>query len=313
MEERIIDKDELRKVRVTRTDGERDVVDDMLPETDEAPAQEEYSVEFDGEGYDEDLVGLTPTQYREEIERRERAAREAHENCEKFCNEGEARLAEQDWAGAEASFEEAVREEASNERAEEGLWTARTKGFTSDEVFFIREGAEAFSEAGEKIRAKVLAAFGAELSAEREKTRAQEQTLSQEVEAGQAERRGPFLANKNYYRLRLWISLGALALCLIGLCVSASFILRVQSPVPVALTGVFAVLAFAALAVTVIFARFTLVAVRLCRANERLSSTEEGRALEAARTRLYCLGLVLGDQNGSEDASAPSAPDDPRV
>ena len=32
MEERIIDQDELRKVRVTRTDGGLDVVDDTLPE-----------------------------------------------------------------------------------------------------------------------------------------------------------------------------------------------------------------------------------------------------------------------------------------
>lgn len=314
MEERIIDKDELRKVRVTRTDGERDVVDDMLPEGEAEPAQEEYSVEFDGETYDEDLVGLTPAQYREEIERRERAAREAHEACEKLCAEGEERLAAQDWAAAEECFEDALREEADNARAEDGLWTARTKGYTSDEVLYLRAGAEAFAGAGEAVRAKALAAFGEDLRAVRREAEEQAAALTAQVEAGQAERRGPFLANRNYYRLRLYIALGVFAAMLIGLYVSASFILRVQSAVPVVLTGAFGALAFVALAVTVIFARKTLVAVRLCRENERLSSTEEGRALETARTRLYCLGLILGDEKELSSADAgngkPSASDE---
>ena len=297
MEERIIDKDELRKVRVTRTDGELDVVDDALPE--EMPEEglkeleTEYAVEFEGETYDEDLVGLTPSQYREEIERRERAAREAHETCEKLCAEGDGFLAQQDWAAAEDRFESALLHEMNNARAEEGLWTARTQGYTSDEAFYTERVAREFADASEPVRAKVMEVFGGRLLAAHEEARAEVASLRPQVEAGQEERRGPFRANRNYYLTRLAVSFGIFVLFIIGVCVSASFILRVQSAVPVALTGAFGVCAFAALVFTVYFMRRSVVAVRLCRENEKLSSTEEGARLAVAEDRLARLTEVL--------------------
>ena len=311
MEERIIDKDELRKVRVTRTDGEPDVVDDALPEeTPEEGLKEletEYAVEFEGETYDEDLVGLTPSQYREEIERRERAAREAHETCEKLCAEGDGFLAQQDWAAAEDRFESALLHEMNNARAEEGLWTARTQGYTSDEAFYAERVAREFADASEPIRAKVMEVFGGRLLAALKEARAEVASLRPQVEAGQEERRGPFRANRNYYLTRLAVSFGIFVLFIIGVCVSAGFILRVQSAVPVALTGAFGVCAFAALVFTVYFMRRSVVAVRLCRENEKLSSTEEGARLAEAEDRLARLTEVLSAAPvGETDETAPA-------
>ncbi len=296
MEERIIDKDELRKVRVTRTDGELDVVDDALPEKPEegeAELQEEYAVEFDGEEYDEDLVGLTPTQLQEELERRERLAREAHEASEKLCAEGEAALAGKNWAAAEEKFENALLHEPSGERAEEGLWKARTQDYTSAAALCTLRVAREFPAAGEGVRSRVMEVFGEELRAEQAAARAEAEPLRAQVEAGQAERRGPFLANRNYYLARLYASLGALVLFIVGICVSASFILRTQSPAPVVLTGVFGVLAFVALVLVAVFSRKSLVAVRLVRENEKLSSTEEGARLAVLEEKLASLSFVL--------------------
>lgn len=302
MEERIIDKDELRKVRVTRTDGALDVVDDTLPEAapeeGEAELGAEYAVEFEGESYDEDLVGLTPSQYREEIERRARAAQEAHEACEALCAEGDGLLAAGNWQAAEEKFEEAMSREPQSERAEAGLWSARTQAYASDEVFYTERGAREFAAAGDGVRAKAMEAFGEQLRAAQGELRAEADELRKTVEAGQAERRAPFRANFCYYRLRLCIALAVFALFLVGIGVSASYILRVQSATPVILTGTFGALAFAAFVAVVLFSRKTLVAARLVRENEKLSSTEEGARLLLLDNRLACLAVVLG---GAED------------
>lgn len=310
MEERIIDKDELRKVRVTRTDGEQDVVDDALPEKPEegeAELEAEYSVEFEGEEYDENLVGLTPTQLQEELERRERAAREAHEACEKLCAEGDAFAAAADWRAAEEKFEDARLHEPDSARAEEGLWKARTQDYTSDEALCTERVAREFASAGKAVRERVLGVFGEGMRAARAEARAEADPLREQVEAGQAERRGPFLANRNYYLARLFVSLGALALFVVGICVSAAFILRTQSAVPVVLTGAFGVLAFISLVCVVLFSRRSLVAVRLCRENERLDSTEEGARLAELEQKLLCLSLVLDAPAAEEDALEESA------
>ena len=323
MEERIIEKDELRKVRITRKNGKEDVIDDALP-ADMPPAdgaedaqtplseEEEYSVEFEGEEYDEDLVGLTPTQYRAEIERRERAAREAREACEKLCAAGEERLAAEDWAAAEGLFGQALTHEE-NARAEEGLWAARTRGFTAEDVLYTEEGAQSFARAGEEAREKVFSAFGEKLRAAQKEAFAEAEPLKKQVEAGQAERRGPFRANRNYYLLRLGIAFGVFVLLLIGTGVSASYLLRIQSALPVALTGAFGALAFAALVVTVVYVRKTLVAVRLCRENEKLSSTEEGMRLAELQRRLACLAAVFGEDGEAADGAAEQAEQAPQA
>ena len=305
MEERTIDNEELRKVRLTRTGGVTDVVDDTLPEetAENAAADEEnYVLESDGETLDDALVGLTPAQYRAEIERRERAAREAHAACEKLCDEGESRLAAQEWEAAEERFGEAFRTEPQNARAQTGLWSALTRGYTSGEVFATGTGAAVLEETDMALRDRLREQFGSQLRAERAALSEEAAPLRAAVEAGQAERRGPFLANRNYYLLRLGVCIAVTLACIAGVLIAASFLLRVQNALPIVFTGVFGLFTLASLAAVAVFARRTLVAFRLCRENERLSSTEEGERLMQIEDRIACLSLSL-------DAMAPQEED----
>ena len=71
MEERIMDEDELRGIK-KRREGD-------APEDGQSLAYELTGEDGAAEdGYDEDLVGLTPSQLQEELARREKQRAEAH-------------------------------------------------------------------------------------------------------------------------------------------------------------------------------------------------------------------------------------------
>ena len=302
MEERLIDKDELRGVKKKRTQGEEDAVDVLSSDAAaEEDAQADYTLEFDGE-YDEGLVGLTPSQLREELERREHLRAEAHAESEKRLAAGEEKFAAGQFAEAAEAFREALGYEFS-ETAEERLFAAVTRNYTDAEPLVQRENAEPFAEAEPANRERVLAVFGDGLRAQRREAEERAQPLRERVTAAQEARRAPFAANRAYYLVRFLISLAALVLFAVGIAVSASYLLRVQNPVPTALTITFSVLTFAAFVCFVLFSRKLLVAVRLCRENERLSSTEEGAALAQLEERLDCLSLVL---DGAQREPSPA-------
>ncbi len=297
MEERIIDREEGRGIRLTTTpEGETDAVDALTPETEGEESEAEAILTLpEGDEYDEDLVGLTPSQLKEELARRERAKKEAMEMSAKLTEEGEALLAEGDFAGAEGCFAQAIVYGYADERATEGLWNARTHGFTEIEPLLTPEASEELEE-NEEARELVVARLGEALRAEREKAEGEEKELAPVFEAKQKERREAFAANKAYYLLRFGISFGALVVFLVACAVSASFILRTMSIAPVVLTAVFGGLAFVSLAVTVVFTRGLVVASRLCRKNEKLSSTEEGARLQGLREKLSALSRILGEK-----------------
>ena len=311
MEERIIDKDELRGVKKRRTDGEEDVVDINTSDAEQPEEEPEYTVEFDGE-YDEDLVGLTPTQLKEELERRERLREEAHAEAVKYAASGEAAFAAGKFKEAARDFRDALGYEDTPE-TEERLYAAVTENYIDAEGLLQADNAHSFAAADEGVRARVLDVFGAQLRAERAAAEEQAAPLRESVSSAQEERRAPFAANRKYYLVRFLAVLAALIVCAVGILVSASFLLRTQSPVPTILTIVFGVLTFVMFVLTVIYARKLLVAVRLCRDNERLSSTEEGSRLEALETRLAALALVLDGtaaENAAEDEREQDAQDE---
>ena len=293
MEERLIDKDELRGVKRKRTDGEEDAVDALSSDA-AAPEEEgeEYALEFGGEEYDEDLVGLTPTQLKEELERREQLRAQAHAESEKHAAEGERLFAAGDYPAAAEAFRAALTYEMSAQ-TEERVFASVTENYTSAAPLLERASAEEFSVAEQEVREKVLGIFGGELRAERARAEGEAAPLRERVHAAQAERRAPFAANRSYYLVRFLVSLGALLLFAVGIAVSAGYLLRTRSDLPTVLVIVFGVLAFASFCLLVVFSRKLLVAVRLCRENERLSSTEEGARLAVLEEKLACLALVL--------------------
>lgn len=288
MEERIIDKDEARKIKLKRTqEGETDAVDALAEGEDEV----EFEFPEDGE-YDEDLVGLTPSQLKEELERRERALREAKEECAKLLTEGKALLKKGNFEEAETVFGQATVYDMENVEAMEGLWTARTRDFTTVEPLYDMAIAEELAS-DEAARKLVCTRLGKQMTAAREEYASEEEKLRPAVEGKQAERREAFVANRKYYLIRFGAALAALVLFLIGVGVSADHILRTQSITPIVLTVVFGVLSFVALVVLFVFSRKLIVAARLCSENEKYSSTEDGQRLAFLQERLYILKEIL--------------------
>lgn len=286
MEERIMDEDELRGIK-KRREGD-------APEDGQSLAYELTGEDGAAEdGYDEDLVGLTPSQLQEELARREKQRAEAHAESLRYRAAGEAAVQREDYDEAIGCFEQALSVEY-DEEVEAQLWWARTRGMTSSDILFDKEAAREFSEAGETTKKLVLDAFGEELCNAREVLLEEAGPLREQVRAGQETRRAPFIANRNYYRLRFFISAVLTVLFAVGISVSASFLLRTQSDLPTILMIVFSALTLISLALFLFFSRKLVVATRLCKANERLASTEEGERLEQLEDALACLDYVLG-------------------
>lgn len=297
MEERILDDDESRGIKIKRTaNGGTDAVD-ALAEGEET--EEEIYLDLPEEEYDEDLVGLTPTQLKEELERRERLKREAREESERLKTSADEKLAAGKFADAELLYAQALVCDGENEAAAKGLWTARTKNFADAEAVFAENAAEELA-ANETARAFVVEKIGKTLQTLRDSYAKEEAEIAPGFEQKQEERREAFAANRKYYLLRFGVFFVLAVLFLVGVGVSASFILRTQTNVPIILIGVFSGLALAMLIAAIVFARKLFVASRLYAANEKLSSTETGARLESLRGRLRALDLVLSEA-GEED------------
>ncbi len=295
MEERIIDNE--REIKIKRKREGADYVDALAEDgaAEEIP-EEELILELpEGEEYDEDLVGLTPSQLKEELARREKAMREAREESKKLTAAGAEQLGAEAYGEAEDLFAQAVMYDPDNAEAGKGLWLARTKNFTDDEAFFQDTNAEELNAANEEVRAYVLEQAGERLRVDRETLRAECAPLKAEVEESRAYRRGYFSDHKKYYLVRFGAWLGLFALLVLGAGISASFIYSTRGILPVALTGGFGAAAALSLVFVVVFSRKLLVASRLCRENERPASTETGARLEYLEERLRCLDIILGE------------------
>lgn len=296
MEERLIEKDDERLIRLKKKGDEVDAEDALVEEGEESEEEVLVTLPEDDEDYDEDLVGLTPTELKREQERRKKAEEEARAECEKLIVAAEEELANGVYDKAEALFTQAACYGFEEERVSKGLWTARTKSFSQTAPFYNMEYAEEFSAAGDASKKFVREKAGKALLAEKEAFEKEEKELAPVVLEKQEERRQAFADNKKYYVLRLLIFLGIFAAFIIATAVSANYIVRTLSNVPVILTAVFGGLALISFVVDLIFFLKFLGANKLCRMNEKLSSTEEGKRLEELREKLECLRLVLEDE-----------------
>ena len=292
MEERIIDNE--REIKIKRKRGVIDAQDALAEDTEVQDEEEEVVLEFPDGEYDEDLVGLTPAQLKEELARRERAKREALDAQTKLMAEGEEKLQEKAYADAEIFFAQAL-VYGENAQASERLWRARTHDFSDTESFYEKTNAEEFALLPEDVRGCVLDRMKERLQTERVEYEAEATPLKEEVESAIAARRGPFLANKAYYLFRFRICLFAFVLCIVGAVISASMIYSTEGMLPVWIAIGFGAAALVCLGLTIAFLRKLFEARRLCVQNDTLSSTEEGARLEYLNERLECLNLVLGE------------------
>ena len=307
MEERIIE-DEGRTIKVKRNalGGIEDATDGALPEGGAAEGASspdagpggteedvEFAVDFPEEEYDEDMVGLTPSQLKRAQEERERARREAEEARDKLIAEGKKALSSLDYAAAEKFFSQALTYDGESAEALLGVWESRTQGFTDDSPFFIEENAEKFAGMPEEVRSSILERVGSRLQDARQGILEEMRPLKAAVEEAREARRGALDANKRYYLVRT-AAFGIAAVLFLALMgVFSAFLLRTSGSWPAVCMAVFGGLALLCLIFLVVFLRGLVFALRLSHDNEKNEGTEDGRRLALLEREEHCLRLVL--------------------
>ena len=307
MEERIIE-DEGRTIKIKRNalGGIEDATDGALPEgealegahppkagAENAEDDVEFAVDFPEEEYDEDMVGLTPSQLKRAQEERERARREAEEARDKLIAEGKKALSSLDYAAAEKFFSQALTYDGESAEALLGVWESRTQGFTDDSPFFIEENAEKFARMPKEVRSFILERVGSRLQDARQGILEEMRPLKAAVEEAREARRGALDANKRYYLVRT-AAFGIAAVLFLALMgVFSAFLLRTSGSWPAVCMAVFGGLALICLIFLVVFLRGLVFALRLSHDNEKNEGTEDGRRLALLEREERCLRLVL--------------------
>ena len=189
MEERLIDKDDERLIRLKKKGDEVDAEDALAEEGEESEEEVIVTLPEDDEDYDEDLVGLTPTELKREQARRKKAEEEARAECYKLVEEGEEVLAKGDYEKAESLFSQAACYGFADERIVGGLWTARTKNYTDFEPFYNYDYAEEFSASDGASKKVVREKAANALLADKEKFEKEEEVLGPGVLQKQEGRR----------------------------------------------------------------------------------------------------------------------------
>ena len=320
MEERIIDDEYGRGVRLKKTkDGYVDVTDELAEEaetveTDELQEEtgydegEEIAFEFptfEGED-DEELVGLTPEEVEELKRQREEAAAKRKADYEQACKEGSELLDSGSFKAAELKFEKALLLDDEATEASVGYWRAKTTDFTQPDVL-VSEYTDAGIEnmeydlgygAVEILKKDYKQVFEKRLSELTE----EEKPLVVEVEEKQARRRAILSARiKRSTLVFLAVALPTAALLtfaiIVGLKIFSTSGNEYVTPTILLAAGFF-----------VFFIAFLFVTnkwindLRMRRANERLSSTADGKRLVEIREYKELYAYLAGVDDETETA-----------
>ena len=288
MEERIIDDEYGRGVRMKKTkDGFVDVTDEAL-ESGEMEEGEEISFAFPtldeyAEQDDEDLVDLSPEEAERVRKEKAEALARRQEEYKKTCEQGEKLLESGSYHAAELEYEKALQLDDVATDASVGYWRAKTANFADPDVL-ISEYADAGIESlefdlGYEATDIIKKDYRASFEKRVQELSEEEASLKQVVEEKQ-ERRREFLS---YRKLRWGVAFILCTLPMVALMIATIVVglknfgapdTRYITPT-IVLGCVFVVVFIAFMIVTNKY----INAGRMYRLNERLSSTEEGRRL----------------------------------
>ena len=296
MEERIIDDEYGRGIRLKKTKNGYVDVTDELAETDETEVAdenaeenyEEVAFEFpDLDEDDEDLVGLTPEEAMALRKQKEEEEKARAEEYAKQCEEGEQLLASGSFHAAELKYEKALALDGEALEATVGYWRAKTSDFAEPDVL-VGEYAEAGYEnlegdlgyqAVEVLKNKYQSVFNARLEELQEELAPIEESFTKK----QADRREIIRGRMVKAGWRFSIALVPTLVCLILTIVFGTNMFSSKTGEFIVLTIVFGVLFIAGLIVTLVFTNKLLNVIRIHRANESEASTEEGRKILVLR------------------------------
>ena len=293
MEERIIDEEIGRKIKLKKlANGEVDVVDELSEypnptdeEAEDVEGEEELSFEIpDLEEDDEDLVGLSPE---EALALRKKKAEEAEarrREYEETVAAGNELLADGSYHSAELKFEKALLLDEVATEASVGYWRAKTQDFENPDVLmdeYVESGYENLEydlgyEAVEIIKANYKEKFQRRY----DELVAEEKPLCEKVYAAQERRRA--ILKPRRAKSALFFALSAIpfiAAVIVTIVLGLkNFSVKDDSFIlPTAIAGGVSLLLF------VVFGVFTnkfINACRIYRANERISATDDGARLE---------------------------------
>ena len=199
MEERIIDDEYGRGIRLKKTEnGYVDVTDELAEggefDDSEGEVYDEVAFEFpELEEDDEELATLSPEEAMAYRKRKEEEEAARVEEYTRLCEEGNALLETGSFHAAELKFEKALRLDEEARAASVGYWRAKTSNFTEpDELMkeYVEIGYENLEgdlgyKAVEELKSKYQPVFERRLAELEE----EEKPLAQEVETKQAKRR----------------------------------------------------------------------------------------------------------------------------
>ncbi|MBQ8685815.1 MAG: hypothetical protein IJ514_06570 [Clostridia bacterium] len=314
MEERIIDDEYGRGIRLKKTkDGYVDVTDELAEDAETVENEElegdEVAFEFPMfDVDDEDLVGLTPKEAMELKRRKEEEAAARQAEYERLCKEGETLLESGSFKSAELKFENALAIEIAEEKTEAsvGFWRAKTSDFTQPDLLveeYFEAGVENLEfDLGYKAVDVIREKYGAALEKRRAEWRAEEAPLAESVEGVQAERREYLKGRVKRSAIGFIASvLPTIALIVLTIVFGLKNFTTREGTYIVP-TVVCAALLVVAFILAVVLTNKWINDLRLHAANERLSSTEEGERLLEIRAYLemYDGLLDVGEANEEE-------------
>ena len=306
MEERIIDDEYGRGVRLKKTkDGYVDATDEVL-ETEDTETEETDEVAFefpvlDTDEDDEDLVGLSPEEALKLRQKKEAEAKARKEEYERVCAEGYAFLGAEDFENAEKTFESALHLDDEATQASVGYWRAKTQNFTNPDVL-IGEYADASIESLEYdlgidavdiIKEQYQDVFKQRY----QQLKAEEEPLAKEVEGKQQHRKAVLKERlKKAVITFICVCVPFIALCVATAAVGMKNFAVIDNTyvVPTVILGV---LTFVAFIVFVAVSNKWINVMRLIKANATLESTEEGERLVQVRDYMEIYRhLVIEDE-----------------
>ncbi|MBR2341394.1 MAG: hypothetical protein IKA72_03185 [Clostridia bacterium] len=287
MEERIIDDEYGRGIRLRKTqDGYVDVTDELTETGDESEdfKYDEIAFEFpELEEDDEDLVSLSPE---EALALRKRKAEEAENKRRQYahiCEEGEKLLDSGSFHAAELKFETALKLDPYTKDAIVGYWRAKTANFTNPDALmdeYAEIGIENLEgdlgyEAVDALKRRYPEVFAARL----EELEKQKEPIQAEVLEKRENRRKVISEKKKKAILRFAVSTAIALVLLIATIVLGTKIFSTREGEFILPTIVSGAVFVVALIVALVFTNKLLNVVRMYRLNERDDSTELGRKL----------------------------------
>ena len=308
MEERIIDDEYGRGIRLRKTeDGYVDVTDELAESGDdgEETSYDEIAFEFpDLEEDDEDLVSLSPE---EAIALRKRKAEEAENKRRQYaqaCEEGERLLDSGSFHAAELKFESALKVDEYGKDAIVGYWRAKTADFTNPDALmgeYAESGVENLEgdlgyEAVDELKRRYPAVFAKRLA----ELRKEEKPLEEELLEKRGNRREIISEKMTMAAWKFSISTVVTLVILAVAIVLGTKIFSTREGDFILPTIIAGAAFVAALVVSLVFTNKLLNVVRMYRKNERDDSTELGRRLIGVRNYIELYEEFVTDNGEAE-------------